>query len=388
MLTDDTTTTKYMRKIATFILTILLYSFSYGQTATELYNNKNYQELVKLEKKADTLTPDELYMVGFAFFQLENDNKAIEFYDKAIVKGLDNGSVHFYKGLSLCYQKKYDEALKEIDISLKKEPTNQEFMNQKGQIYRYQGQEDKALEFFQAATKLPNTYGEPYFWVAYIYHGKQDFKKALALYYIALDSVPKKNSYYLTTLQSIGQLEYTFTKDYVKSAKAYSQAININPKDYEYYPKLIKAYNGAKEFAKADSIFGLMKVAYNNKELSEDDMKFKNVAIDESEWNGQKVTVYKYLVDPKESLDISYKVYLLTKTGDKVERTFMVEQTIQLPGGPKHLLCEKDKKTGSHITYPYGWDTDTIPLDDLKKAFRLVLDGKMKQSASSNFDDK
>ncbi|MGZ4055464.1 MAG: tetratricopeptide repeat protein [Bacteroidia bacterium] len=377
-----------MRKILTFILTIILYSYSYGQTTTELYKNKNYQELVKLEKKSDKLTPDELYMVGFAFFQLENDNKAIEFYDKAIAKGLDNGSVHFYKGLSLCYQKKYDDAMKEVELALKKEPSNQEFMNQKGLIYKYQGDEDKALVFFEQATKLPNTYGEPFFWVAYIYHGKQDFKKALDLYYIALDSVPKTNSYYLTTLQSIGQLEYTFTKDYLKSAKAYTQVININPKDYEYYPKLIKAYNGAKEFAKADSIFGLMKIAYNNKELSEDDMKFKNVAIDESEWNGQKLTVYKYLVDPKESLDISYKVYLLTKAGDKVERTFMVEQTIQLPGGPKHLLCEKDKKTGSHITYPYGWDTDTIPLENLKKAVGLVLDGKMRQAASSNFGDK
>ena len=129
-----------MKKITTFILTILLCSFSYGQTATEFYNNKNYQELVKLEKEADKLTPDELYMVGFAFFQLENDNKAIEFYDKAISKGLDNGSVYFYKGVSFYYLKKYDEALKQIDIALQKEPTNQEFMNQKGQIYRFQGQ--------------------------------------------------------------------------------------------------------------------------------------------------------------------------------------------------------------------------------------------------------
>ena len=377
-----------MKKITTFILTILLHSFSYGQTATELYNGKDYQGLVKLEKKADKLTPDELYMVGFAFFRLENDDKAIEFYDMAITKGLDNGSVHFYKGLSLCYLKKYEDALKEVEIALKKEPSNQEFMNQKGLIYKYQRQEDKALVFFEQATKLPNTYGEPFFWVAYIYHGKQDFKKALDLYYVALDSIPKKNSYYLTTLQSIGQLEYTFTKDYLKSAKAYAQAINLQPKDYEYYPKLIKAYNGAKEFSKADSIFGLMKIAYKNKELSEDDMKFKNVSIDESEWNGQKLNVFKYLVDPKESLDISYKVYLLAKAGDKVERTFMVEQTIQLPGGPKHLLCEKDKKTGSHITYPYGWNADVIPLDNLKKAVGLVLDGKMKQSASSNFGGK
>jgi len=378
-----------MKKLTTFILTILLYSFSYGQTVTELYNSRDYQELVKLEKKADKLTPDELYMVGFAFFQLENDNKAIEFYDKAIAKGLDNGSVHFYKGLSLCYQKKYNEALTEIEISLKKEPTNQEFMNQKGQIYRYQGQEDKALEYFIQATKMPNTYGEPFFWVAYIYHGKQDFKKALTLYYIALDSVPQKNSYYQTTLESIGQLEYTYTKNYLKSAKAYSQAIQLDKDNYELYYKLMKSYNAAKEYEKADSIFGLVKIAFENGKLPKEDMEIKTIAIAQFEWNGQTATIRKSLIDPKESLDISYKVFLLNKEGDKVERRFVVEKTIQLEkDGAKHLLCEQDKKTGDHITYPYGWSTDNIPLDDLEKAVKLVLDGKMKYSAKSNFGKK
>lgn len=378
-----------MNKILTITLTILLYSFSYGQTVTELYNSKNYQELVKLEKKSDKLTPDELYMVGFAFFQLENDNKAIEFYDKAIAKGLDNGSVHFYKGLSLCYQKKYDEAMIEIEISLKKEPTNQEFMNQKGQIYRYQGQEDKALEFFIEATKMPNTYGEPFFWVAYIYHGKQDFKKALSLYYVALDSVPQKNSYYQTTLESIGQLEYTYTKDYLKSAKAYSKAIQLDKDNYELYYKLMKSYNAAKEYVKADSIFGLVKIAFENGKLPKEDMEIKTIAIAQFEWNGQTATIRKSLIDPKESLDISYKVFLLNKEGDKVERRFVVEKTIQLEkDGAKHLLCEQDKKTGDHITYPYGWSTDNIPLDDLEKAVKLVLDGKMKYSAKSNFGKK
>jgi len=88
------------------------------------------------------------------------------------------------------------------------------------------------------------------------------------------------------------------------------------------------------------------------------------------------------------SLDISYKVYLLSKTDKKIEKTFMVEKTSQNPDNIKHLLCEKDKKTGSHITYPYGWKTDYIPLAELKKAVILVLDGKMKQAASSNFGNK
>jgi tetratricopeptide (TPR) repeat protein len=378
-----------MRKILSFIFTVLLYSFSFGQTPTELYNDKNYQELVKLEKKSDKLKPDELYMVGFAFFQLENDNKAIEFYDMAIAKGLDNGTVYFYKGLSLCYLKKYEEALKEVEIALKKEPSNQEFMNQKGLIYKYQGQEDKALEIFEQATKLPNTYGEPFFWLAYIYHGKQDFKKALNLYYVALDSVPRKNSYYLTTLQSIGQLEYTFTKDYLKSATAYSQAIQIDKDNYELYYKLIKSYNAAKEYKKADSIFNIVKLAFEDGRLPKEDMELKTIAIAQFEWNGQIATILKSLIEPKKMLDISYKVFVLNKEGNKVERHFVVEQTIQIEkDGAKHLLCEQDTKAGRHITYPYGWSTDLIPPDDLEKAVKLVLDGKMKQSASSNFGKK
>lgn len=378
-----------MKKILSIILSTLICSFSYAQTAKELYNSRNYQELIKLEKKADQLAPDELYMVGFAFFQLGNDSKAIACYDKALAKGLDSGFVHFYKGLSLCYQKKYDEALKEVEISLKKEPANQEYMNQKGLIYRYQGQESKALEYFEEATKLPNTYGEPFFWVAYIYHGKQDFKKALELYYVALDSIPQRNSYYLETLKSIGQLEYTYAKNYQKSANAYTQALNFEPNNYELYYKLMKSYNAAKEYAKADSLFGIVKTAFENEKLPKEDMEIKSIAIAQFDWNGQTAVIRRVLIDPKKTLDISYKVFLLSKDGDKVERRFVIEKTIQFEkDGAKHLLCEEDKKTGGHITYPYGWSTDIIPLDDLEKAVKLVLDGKMRMGASSNFGSK
>ncbi len=231
--------------------------------------------------------------------------------------------------------------------------------------------------------KLPGTYPEPFFWVARIYHEKQDFNKALTAFYEAMDTLPEENSYYLETLTSIGQLEYTFTKDYVKSANAYVTAINIDPKNYALYPKLMKACNEAKEYGKADTVFMLMKVAYDKNELAADDMKFKNAAIDEYEWKGQTVSVYKYFVYPTKALDVSYKLYLLSKEVDKVERTFLVEKTNPNPDGTKHILCETDKKTGNHYTYPYGWKTDAIPLEDLKKAVGLVLDGKMKFGAAT-----
>ena len=53
---------------------------------------------------------------------------------KPLLKGFDNAPTHFYKGVALTFLRKYKEALTEVDIALKKEPNNQEYMNQKGLI--------------------------------------------------------------------------------------------------------------------------------------------------------------------------------------------------------------------------------------------------------------
>lgn len=378
-----------MKTLFTFLFCFLAYSTTQAQTVTELYSESKFAELVALEPKSDKLTGEELYMIGFAFFQLENDKKAIECYDKAIKRGYTVAAVYFYKGLSLCFMKEYNDALKELETAIKMAPNNQEYLNQKALVYLYQKKEDKALEIFEQATKLPNTYGEPFYWVAYIYHGKGEYQKALDLYYIAADSVPQTNSYYLSSLESIGQLEYTFTYNYRKSAAAYEKAIQYSPSNYEYYYKLMKSQNAAKDYQKADSVFQIVKSAFEAGKLPEEDMEIKTVAIAQFEWNGQTAVIRRSLVDPKDVLDISYKVFLINKEGDAIERRFVIEKTLELEkGGAKHLLCEQDKKTGSHITYPYGWSTDTIPLDDLEKAVKLVLDGKMQMGASSNTGGK
>ena len=376
-----------MKTCFSLLLALGFYFSASSQTITELYQKRDYKELVKKESK--DLTGEEFYMIGYAYFQLENDKKAIECYDKALKKDYKDAAVNFYKALYLFLMKEYKDAMKDVQTAIDIEPGNQEYLNQKGMILLYQGDSKAALPVFEQATKLKNTYGEPFYWVAYIYHENQDYQKALDMYYIAADSVPKTNSYYVNTLESIGQLEYTFTYNYAKAAEAYVKAIEARPDNYELYYKLIKSYNGAKDYHKADSVFRVVQVAFNQGRLPQDEMEMKTVIIAQFEWNGQRATILRSLVDPKNTLDISYKVFLVNKEGDAVERRFVVEKTLQLEeGGVKHLLCEQDKKTGSHITYPYGWSTDNIPVDDLEKAVKMVLDGKMKMGASSNVGGK
>lgn len=359
-----------------------------AQSVSELYNRRDFGELVKYDKKTEMLTGEELYMVGYAFFQMENDVRAIELYDLAIAKGHNTGAVHFYKGVSLKYLKKYKEAMDEIDIALSMEPANQEFMNEKAMIYQSEGKTDKALEVFEVAKTLPNTYPVTYYWCARLYHEKGEFDKALAGYYQAVKMLPAETRYHVDALRSIGQLEYSHTKNYTLSAKAYAAAIELDRNNYKLYYKIMISYNAAKEYKRADTIFHLVKMAYEKGELPKEDMEIKSIGIAQFEWNGQVAVIRRSLVDPKEMLDISYKVFLLNKEGDKVVRRFVIEKTIQLEkDGEKHLLCEEGKgdKEGVHFTYPYGWKVDEIPLDDLEHAVVLILDGKMKPSASSSF---
>ena len=366
---------------------ILLGLKAHSQSITELYNNREYKAIVKHEKDGDKLTADELYMIGYAFFQLENDEKSVEFYDKAIAKGLDTPGLHFYKGLSLRYMGRLDNALKEIEIALKAEPQNQEYMNEKGMVYYDKKDLDKALEVFEAAKALPPTFPEPFFWAARIYDEKGQFDKALDGYYEASRNLdPNESSYYLSALMGIGRLEYMHKKNYTNSTKAYLAAMKIDPENYDLHSKLIMNLNAAKMYSKADSVFEVVRKAFEQGKLPKEDMEIKTMAVADFQWNGQTAQVRRSFVEPKETLDISYKVFLLNKEGDKVVRRFMVEKTTQLgEDSAKHLLCEKDKESGDHITYPYGWNTDKIPLESLIEGVTLVLDKKMKQGASSNF---
>lgn len=363
-----------------------MYSFSNGQTIKELFDNKNFQELVAFEKNADNLTADEIYMIGYAYYRLENDIKAIECYNKAIAKGLDNGKIYFYKGLSLFYMNRYDESLTEIEHALKLDPTNQEFMNEKGLIFFYNKQFDKALEVFEEAKKLPQTFPEPFYWIARIYHERQDFKKALSAYYDAINNLPKDNEYYVTSLICIGYLESNITKDYLKSAKAFAEVIQLDSENYINYYSLINSYNLAKEYKKADSIFNLVKVAFDNGKLPKEFMEDKVIGISKFEWNGQTARIGKSLITPEKTLDVLYYVSLFNKSDDKIVRKFQVEKSITMEkGGVLFILCEKDISGNGHKTYPYGWQTANVPIYDLESTIRQVLDGKMEPAATSSF---
>ncbi|MBA3900987.1 MAG: tetratricopeptide repeat protein [Bacteroidetes bacterium] len=357
-----------------FLLALISCSLTFGQSIKELYQDKNFNEIIKLESQAYKLSPEELYIVGFSFFQMEDDAKAIKFYDLALKDGLDSAFVHYDKAISLRYSKKFSQAIKSFDTAIQKNPLNQMYLSEKAYAYYYSGQLDSAIQIFQRAQKLPNDFQDPFYMVPHIHHLNMNYELALKGFYEALVYISEGHKHYFAALTDIGKLEYTITQNFEKSIEAYSKAIKIQPDNYELYPKLMKAYNAAGKFEKADSIFNIMRKAYQAEKLTQSELKFQNTAVAEYEWQGQKLTVYRYFEESEVFGDFAYKIYMLNKAGDKIERTFQIERTNNMKGGTKYLLCENVRVSNTHHTYLFGWPDADIPLINLMEAVIQVLE--------------
>ncbi|MCJ7934077.1 MAG: tetratricopeptide repeat protein [Chryseobacterium sp.] len=321
-----------------YIITLMLCSSLFlSQKVDKLFSEERFTDIIALEHESPNFSGQELYQLGFAFFRAENDDKAIEYYDKALKKGFDNPIVFFQKGLSEMYLKKYDEALKNIS---------------------------KAIE----AAPLAEFYYEKY----RILYTREDYINAEKTFLEALNKSVKKDKWYVEMVMAAGNFYYT-RKDFAKSETIYRDGIAEFPKEYELYTKLIKALNAQNKFSEADIYFDKMKVFYENKELSEDEMKFKNLAVDEFEWKNQWINVHKYFVKPKNTLEGLYILYLIDKKGEKVERKFKIEKTLQLgKTDPEFVICEEIKD--GHTTYPIGFKDDRFTLESLRREIVKVLD--------------
>ena len=221
-----------------FICFAFLFSFglAHSQSIQELYTNSAFEKLTFYANKTDSLTQEEVYCIGYAFFQLENDKKAIEMYDIAIAKGLDADYIYLYKGLSLRYDKQINASIENFRMAIARNPDGQKNLTELGNAFYFQEKYDSALVYFTKARALEFEIGDPYIKLPSIYHITERFEKALEEYYRSASIIDKRVPTYLGLLENIGLLEYTVNKDYKKSIAAYAELISLDPENYNLYP--------------------------------------------------------------------------------------------------------------------------------------------------------
>ncbi len=78
-----------------------------------------------------------------------NYEKVLELYDEAHKHVPNIENMDFNIALIYVKMRRFEQAMPKIDMLLEKDPTNEELILAKGKIYMMQGEEAKALEFFQ-----------------------------------------------------------------------------------------------------------------------------------------------------------------------------------------------------------------------------------------------
>lgn len=369
--------------ISFLCLVLFIGKTAHTQVIENLYQSQNYEAIVKYANQSFDFSPIDLFIIGHAYFQLENDKKALTYYDKALEKGLNKDFVYLYQGLAYGYQKDYKKAITSFKKAIELNPLGQKNYTELGNAFYFQAIYDSALVYYYKARELPFQLADPYLKIPNIYQIKKQYLKALEEYKISAQRIDKQDPNYVDLLLNIGTLEYTVTKNYLACIDTYEKMLELVPTKFNLYPKLIKAYFANEDYDKGDSLFLILKNAYFKNQLTGEFEKFGNAAIDEFQWNEQKVIVYRNFKEPTEILDIIYTFFLLSVDEKNILRTLVTEKTIPLEkNGSKHLLCEKGND-GSHYTYPYGWSTDLIDYRSLKKAVTEVLNAETNPAASS-----
>lgn len=362
-----------MKKTLTLLSLILSVLQSYAQTIEELYLAKDYHGLAWLEGKVTktTLTGEQSYMLAHAFFQTENDAKAIEYYANAITKGFDSAYVHFQKAVSHRYIEQYAQAHQSIDIAISKAKENPRYLNEKALVYLAQKQYKQASEIFETLKRRPIPFTDAYYWSAYTALQKNNPTQALEEFYVAKQKTTATDNYYLLILDNIGSLEYSLHKDYNKSIKAYEEALQTAPNNPQVMIQLVKLYHAAKDTAKADTLFKSLQEAYINRELPKETMKAQNIVVADFDWRGQKIIVRKSLLNPVNKSDIVYKIFLMDKKGEQIERKFQVMQTSVQASNSEYQLFEEDAY-GRTTSFSGTWNS-AVSLTSLKKRLEMAL---------------
>jgi tetratricopeptide (TPR) repeat protein len=97
---------------------------------------------------------EELFEQGKTFSSVENADKAIDNYSKAIKINPKLAKAYNNRGIAYTWQKKYDLAIADFNKAIELDPKNGKTYNNRAIVYSYQGENKKALQDLQKAQSL------------------------------------------------------------------------------------------------------------------------------------------------------------------------------------------------------------------------------------------
>lgn len=365
--------------LAIFIFTIYsLTVFAQDKTTIEMKNlsdNKQYNKVIELHaSKSKDYPPKSLYYIGLAYYMTEDDNNCIKFMDASIKKDSKDPAPFYIKASTLNYMQKYNEAIKSFQLAIDLKSDDAKSYSGLGDSYYYLGKLDLALDAYKKATEQNNCPDRPYSFIAQVYSDQKNNDKALKAFYNAKSKISKNSNSYINALFNIGLLE-SLKGNYDKAELAFIELIQLDPKDYHSYAKLIQIYYHRKEYDKATSYKEKLYEAHK-KGLLKENLK-DMFCFDQFKWNDYLIQVFeRYENENKGDIYNKHIFYVVDNVGKIVLRVQTEFSPISIElNGPKYLLCANKGLT--HYNPGIGFNDD-LKYDDLKSNAIKLFEKYMK----------
>jgi tetratricopeptide (TPR) repeat protein len=376
-----------MMKIGTkFLATLILagsnlIAFTQDNITDELkaLSDKNqYNKVIEHASKSANYSAKALYYIGMAYYMKEDDLNCLKFMDLSIGKSVNDPAPYYIKASTLNYMQKYNEAIKCFQSAISLKSDDALFYSGLGDSYYGLKKLDLAMEAYQKATIQTPCPDRPYSYIAQIYSDQKKDDKALEAYYIAKSKIDKHSDSYINTLFNIGL--YELLKGNADQAEtAFVELLQLEPKDYHSYAKLIQVYYQKKEYEKAKPLKDKLYEAHR-KGLLKDNL-VDMFCFDQFKCNGKFIHAYERYEEGSKDLYNKHLFYVLDEN-DKIEFRIQTEYSpiSAEMGGSKYLLCQT--KGDTHGTFRFGFNDD-FKYEDLKEKVIDIVEGKLKPSASS-----
>ena len=134
------------------------------------------EDLAKTNGHFDENNPYDLCMRGELYFDEENYEKAIEYFDLSLKILPNQPNVLKYKSLALCELKKYKKAFKTIDKAIELTPHDDTLWATKGSIFISQKKYKKALKCLDKALEIDGDDIDYYIEKIHVYREMEDYE--------------------------------------------------------------------------------------------------------------------------------------------------------------------------------------------------------------------
>lgn len=379
-----------MKKLTLFYFLIFPFFLVYAQdpslvTLESLFRQNKFAEVIRLAEEKKKLTAQEMLLTGQALFMMNEEEKALRYYDQALINGYKQPIVHFLKAQTLRYLGLYDRGKESARTYLKQQPKSSEGWYELGMnLYHLGDMAGADSAFLQAKTYLPLVPGAWYMH-GHVAHFEKNFPLAEERFLEATTKIPATNPYLGNTWADLGRI-YLHKGDHLSSQQAFLKALKLGVEDPNLVVRLFKSLTDSDNEERLDSVFDVLKTKLDQSDFPESWRTAAWLPVYagplDSMAPGRQFVIYRYIKTPIFPGDKYYGIEVQDK--DKVVRSFVVEQLPRVGlSGPLYHLKERVEGKGL-LVYDPGWMVPVLQVSEIKKIFMQVLRDELKPGVRNN----